>query len=1188
MSDPLVSIVIPAFNPAFFQAALHSARSQSYANIEIIVCDDSSSDVIERTFDALAQDVSVSARYLRNPRQLGFVGNVVQCLAQARGEFIKFLCDDDLLYIKCVERQANALARHGDASLVLAQRTFCDPEGYDLPERFENSPLVPHRCLLKGQDVQAVLESVPVNFLGNFSSALFRRADIEALLPVLTQPSHCFAASLDFALFVCLMSRGHLLVLNEVLCVERLHPLRLSDQQAALDAKEVEQGWLLQMLKERGGEGPPAPGWVHMVSLEASAIEPRVWEELALSRDVGTWQRSLPEQVGTSSQSMGELYREWLSCRTLTPAQVYLLPDSVALWPEQPRFVVLVVDEVGDAVGVEATLRSLSSQHYPPALVVVMSTDPDAPCAGENVVRLALQDERWSQINSLVQELPDTTWLYVLQAADCVCESSLLVMADRIAHDARAACLYGDEGGIEAGESAHPVFKPDFNLDLLRSYAYTGRILAFKCAAILECGRFTPAFGAMAPADLLWRIYESQGAGAIVHVSEVLVESALGFDAWLTCDAVTEQSQAVVAAHLLRTAVPHTIVRSQGGYINRVTYLHDQRPLVSIIIVSRDQLAAVQRCLESLLGNTAYEHFELLLVDNGSETQACRQWMAGMARLDAVKLRVLTADAAPIAHVLNAVVEQARGSVIVVASPYLVATEPQWLDELLQQALRPEVGAVGPLLFDAGHNIVHAGLILGPKGTAGPAFQGEVDGDAGYMSRLRAAQNLSAVGADCLVFRRDTFERLDGFDAAHFADGGYEVDFCLRAAESGLLTVWTPEARLALGAKPQDSAQAYAASPVAENLQSRWLPVLARDPAYNRNLKLEGPLYRLDPGLRKGWSPYSESRLPSILAIPMNASASGHYRLIQPFLELEAAGMAAGRVAYTRPSTVDIERQQPQVIIFQGRYVEGSPAEIRDIKRTTAARLIYELDDYPLEVPSKNAHVRKRTENLDEIVRQSIGACDRMVVSTQPLADAFAHMHGDIRVAPNMLTAVQWDGLHSSRQTTRKPRVGWGGGTSHTGDLELIADVVRLLADEVDWVFFGMCPPLLRPYVKEFHGLQSLAAYPAKLASLNLDLALAPLEFHIFNDCKSNLRLLEYGACGYPVICSDTLAYRGYLSCTRITTNSTEEWINAIRGHLADPQASYRQGDALREAVLRDYLLRGDNLQHWADAWLAP
>jgi glycosyltransferase involved in cell wall biosynthesis len=131
-----------------------------------------------------------------------------------------------------------------------------------------------------------------------------------------------------------------------------------------------------------------------------------------------------------------------------------------------------------------------------------------------------------------------------------------------------------------------------------------------------------------------------------------------------------------------------------------------------------------------------------------------------------------------------------------------------------------------------------------------------------------------------------------------------------------------------------------------------------------------------------------------------------------------------------------------------------------------------------------------------------------------------------------------------------------------------------------------MCPPALRPFVHEFHPSIGLEAYPAKLASLNLDLALAPLEFHIFNDCKSNLRLLEYGACGYPVICTDTEAYRGYLPCTKVVSNSTEEWLEAIRMHLSDPDASYRMGDALREEVLRDYMLKGNNLNYWVEGWL--
>ncbi len=81
--------------------------------------------------------------------------------------------------------------------------------------------------------------------------------------------------------------------------------------------------------------------------------------------------------------------------------------------------------------------------------------------------------------------------------------------------------------------------------------------------------------------------------------------------------------------------------------------------------------------------------------------------------------------------------------------------------------------------------------------------------------------------------------------------------------------------------------------------------------------------------------------------------------------------------------------------------------------------------------------------------------------------------------------------------------------------------------------------------------------YPAKLASLKLDLALAPLEHNVFNECKSNLRLLEYGACGFATICTDIVPYQGDLPVTRVR-NRHKDWADAIRMHLADLDATWQ------------------------------
>ena len=62
-------------------------------------------------------------------------------------------------------------------------------------------------------------------------------------------------------------------------------------------------------------------------------------------------------------------------------------------------------------------------------------------------------------------------------------------------------------------------------------------------------------------------------------------------------------------------------------------------------------------------------------------------------------------------------------------------------------------------------------------------------------------------------------------------------------------------------------------------------------------------------------------------------------------------------------------------------------------------------------------------------------------------------------------------------------------------------------------------------------------ALPEALASLNLDLALAPLESNSFNEAKSHLKLIEYGILGFPVICSDVTAYRGDFPVTRLANS---------------------------------------------------
>ncbi len=1184
---PLVSIAIPAYNPRFFRAALQSALDQTYENLEIVICDDCPTDEIEQIVDSMSVPAHVRVNYQRNAVRLGFQQNLLHCFEKSRGEFIKFLCDDDQLMVNDVRQQAAVLSEHAEVILVVSKHHVVDANNYILPIRMENVGLTSFDALFKGDDLLAAFERSPRNILGGFTCALMRRDDIATLLPTLIEAG--FTAVLDFALYLCLLRRGNLVQLSNVGSIERLYPERLSKRPEMVSAAVTEWEWVAQMISQRGGEAAPATDWVRYVMMEElTDVQPREWDELNLYSVMSTRQGIMLVQVGTDSESYAELYSQWINCRRLTPSRKQVLSRQIARWAHRPAIVPVVIDLDEDAYELGVTLKSLAAQTYACETIVLLSNGTGELDAG--IVRLPMQSDWPQQLNQLMPQLDQADWFYLLRAGDRLTESALLVLADRIVGAPGASCIYSDEGALVDGKSEQPIFKPDFNLDLMRGYPYVGRTLAFERQRFLALGGFDEAAGELAPHDLIWRLVEKDGPHVIGHIPEVQVESTFAFAQWLSLQQVIEQNARVITAHLQRIGVRHELHPGPVlKLVPRIEYHHAERPLVSIIINVCDELAALERCVNSLISTTAYSHYEIIIVDNASQSAEMRHWLKAMAELGSDTLHIhCCSEKAGDAQVRNFAAQQARGDYLLLLSPYCVAHEERWLDELLNHGQRPEVGIVGPRTVNLQGNVIDGGLVLGLNGLAGRAFVNEPATSGGYMQRLNVVQNWSAVSGHCLLVRKQVFDSVGGFEETISTQGINVLELCLRIGREGYLLLTTPYSNVVLLPSPQNrnEERSQQLELEQETFYRRWLPQIANDPAYNRNLNLSGDSFSLNPGSRTGWNPLCMRNVPSILGLALNSSAIGHYRVSQPLFELQNAGRIVGRVAYDMPSIIEVERQSPDVIILQGRYNPNKINDVTQVKNYSRAMRIYELDDYVVRIPEKNEHTRNMPANIEAMMRKGIAMCDRVVVSTHALAGALADMHHNIRVVPNMLAPYLWSHLTSQRRTSSKPRIGWGGGTSHRGDLELIADVVRELADEVEWVFFGMCPDLLRPYIHEFHQGVALSAYPEKLASLNLDLALAPLEFHIFNDCKSNLRLLEYGACGYPVICSDTEAYRGHLPCTRVRTNSTDEWLQAIRMHLSDPAASYRMGDDLREVVLRDFMLRGDNLQYWADGWL--
>lgn len=1167
---PLVSVIIPAYKASWFETALASACAQTYANLEIIVCDDSDGAMIGAIVERYAGSQQVPIRYQRNQQPLHEMHNTVECIRLARGFYIKFLHDDDVLAPDCVARLVATMEADPHVALATSRRERIDSAGQPLADILATVTAFPQPVRVDGPGLVSLLAEHTLNFIGEPSCVLCRRADVLAygdqLMSLNGQPIDWVG---DLSIYVKLLQCGHLAYLPQTLTWVRVSSEQFSQQ--GRDTPGIgQQGHenFRHQLRELGWHQPvEGPRQVAVARLD----NPEVVQQVDIIAHLNDVRNTLVQQ---------EQQRQWLAARVPSEPQSRLIGQRLAQMAGGPTIAVVVLDPAGDSQALQATLASIVHARSTGAMLqgIVLTPQSRRQSPGDDMQYCSCQRDGFvAQINRIARS-GDHRWLMLVEAGDRLTDSGMLISSLELLDDPQCRAIYGDAMVHEHGDVVSPALRPDFNLDYLLSMpGVLARNWLFRASAVAEAGGFNEQYPAALELELILRMINRQGMVGFGHLCEPLVinqRAAL---------ADSPEFAEVLGLHLQERGYAQAQVLSLRSGQFRIRYGHPQRPSVSIVLVLDTDLPALQRCVISLLEHTRYPNYELLIVNNACADPQAAAWLAGSRRLLGERLQVVDLPLARgRASAINLGAAQARGEYLLLLRSDTVLMQEQWLDELLNHAQRPEVAIVGAKAVSTARTITHAGIILGLEESAGHGFAGQAMSASGYMNRLFVDQNYSAVSDVCLMIRREVFEAVNGLDAEVFEQGAADIDLCLRVARTGYLTVWTPHAAII-----HDHPQTAVPLAVRQSFQRRWAAELPRDPAYNTSLSLgdAGGFKLADAQL--AWQPLSWKPLPVILARAADVYGCGHYRIIQPLQALKNAGHAEGALIHGLPGLMQLQRYAPDTLVMQRPLQEQSLEAIEKIKAFSQVFKVYELDDYYPNVPLKSVHRGSVPKDIMRSLRRGLACADRFVVSTEPLAEALGNFHSKIHVVKNRLDPQWWAALPpSARRTSRKPRVGWAGGSGHTGDLELIADVVKALCDEVDWVFFGMCPQRLRPFVKEFHPGIRIDLYPAALARLDLDLAVAPLEDNLFNACKSNLRLLEYGACAIPVVCSDGPSYRGDLPVTRVN-NRFRDWVEAIRMHVNDLDAAAVAGDTLRDCIHRDWMLDEVGLQQWRKAWLA-
>ncbi|MDQ6624457.1 MAG: glycosyltransferase family 2 protein [Verrucomicrobiota bacterium] len=454
-------------------------------------------------------------------------------------------------------------------------------------------------------------------------------------------------------------------------------------------------------------------------------------------------------------------------------------------------------------------------------------------------------------------------YVALLDHDDELAPTALFFVARELNRATPPLLIYSDEDKLDRlGRRYDPNFKPDWNPDLFLAQNYFSHLGIFATELVRQVGGFRRGFEGAQDYDLTLRCLEQIEPERIAHVPHVLyhwrspAESTAAFGA--AKPHAIEAAVRAVQEHLDRSGISAQVVAHRGSYQRVIYPPPPDHPLVSLIIPTRDRGALLRACVESIFAKTAWRNFELVLVDNETSEPQAREFLDSLG--DDARVRILREPGEfNFSALNNRGVAQARGQFVCLLNNDLEVMHDDWLGEMLSQAVRPGVGAVGARLWYPNGTIQHAGVILGAGGIGSHAHAGLKEGP-GYFSRAHLVQNFSAVTAACLLTRKEIYLQLGGLDETNLPVAFNDVDFCLRLRAAGYRIVWTPFAELVHHESAsrgfEDTAEKRARFLAeAAYMEKKWGAELAADPAYNPNLSLgERPFtLAIPPRASKPW-----------------------------------------------------------------------------------------------------------------------------------------------------------------------------------------------------------------------------------------------------------------------------------------------------------------------------------------------
>lgn len=457
--------------------------------------------------------------------------------------------------------------------------------------------------------------------------------------------------------------------------------------------------------------------------------------------------------------------------------------------------------------------------------------------------------------SNLALKIAKGQFVSLLDHDDLLMPNALYETVQAINKNPSVDLIYSDEDKLE-GDKHHvePFFKPDWSPDFLNSCNYITHFATLSRRIIDEVEGFSIGTEGAQDWDLFLRV--TKKTKEIHHIPKILytwrksvTSTAMSADS--KPYAYTNQKKVLRRSIGLQKYTGSAHAHPSVGFW-RAKYEIVGNPKVSIVIPTKDKLELIETCVESILNQSTYPNFEIVIVDTGSTDKKVKDFYKTIVSKNPEVKVVEKNGKFNYSKVCNYGVTKSSGDYILFLNNDTEVITHDWIQGLLEHAQRDEVGMVGAKLLFEDTTIQHTGVVLSDRDIAFHPFYGQSHSNDIFINiYVNNVRNCSAVTAACSMVSKKKFQELGGFDEKLRVTYN-DVDLCLRLLDKGYVNVYNPFVELfhyesmSVGKISGNSRDMKELALASKTMKERWGNILKNDPFYNPNFEQHGPGYRLE------------------------------------------------------------------------------------------------------------------------------------------------------------------------------------------------------------------------------------------------------------------------------------------------------------------------------------------------------